>query len=191
MLRNERVVDDWKQSSWGKLAEWHGDFSFRKAMQLSGKQLLRLFNSEMENKVQQFEIMLAFVFAEYHQGLRALLRCNEMCADDASFSKYLESLDNIKLIINYMYLVFIQNLDSKQGEITYYYKLFLHVVYEVESAVIFLKDIVFKEREKIVECIKRDVNKDRRRFEKVYFDFNMTNYFEKLLGWFEERSQDI
>jgi hypothetical protein len=111
-----------------------------------------------------------------------------MCDEDAGFTKYLESLDSIKMIINYMYLVFIKNLDQKQGEITYYYKLFLHVVYEVETAVIFLKDIVFKEREKIGECLKRDVNKDRRRFEKVYFEFNMTNYFEKLLGWFEERS---
>ena len=78
-----------------------------------------------------------------------------------------------------------------KGEIAYYYKLFLHVVYEMESAVHFLKDILFSERDKITEILKREVNKEKRRFEKVYYEFDMNIHFEKLLSWFEERSQLI
>lgn len=78
-----------------------------------------------------------------------------------------------------------------QGEISYYYKLFLHVIYEMESAVHYLKDVLFSEREKIHEILKKEVNRDKRRFEKIYYEFDMNSYFEKLLSWFEERSQLI
>jgi len=90
-----------------------------------------------------------------------------------------------------LYHDIILHLEIRQGEITYYYKLFLHVLYEVESAIVFLKDVFLHEREKVSEMLKREVNRERRRFEKVYYEFNMTNYFEHLLCWFEERSQEI
>lgn len=65
------------------------------------------------------------------------------------------------------------------------------MLYEIETAIYFLKDTVYKYREKILDQFKKDIQKDKRRFEKVYFEFNMTKYFEKLLSWFEERSLDI
>ncbi len=61
----------------------------------------------------------------------------------------------------------------------------------MESAVHFLKDVFFAEREKIHEILKKEVNREKRRFEKIYYEFDMNNYFEKLLSWFEERSQLI
>ena len=111
-----------------------------------------------------------------------------MQEEDVHYRRYLQSLRNIKALLNYLYFVFIQNLDVQQGETTHYYKLFLHVTYEVESAVYFLKDMLIKEREKVMDQLKKDVNQERRRFEKVYFEFNMTSYFQKLQSWFEERS---
>ena len=64
------------------------------------------------------------------------------------------------------------------------YKLFLHILYEIESAIYFLKDVFCQEKERITELLKRDVNKDRRKFERIYYEFNMASYFEKLLSWF-------
>ena len=69
--------------------------------------------------------------------------------------------------------------------------MFLHVLYEVESAIYYIRDVFHKEKERVSELLKREVNKDRRRFEKIYFEFNMSAYYEKLLSWFEERSQEI
>ena len=135
--------------------------------------------------------MLAFIFAEYYIGLKEFLRCGEMEEKDTNFFRYQQSLRNIKALIDYLYFVFIQNLDVQQGETTHYYKLFLHVTYEVESAVYFLKDMITKEKDRVMDQLKKDMNKERRKFEKVYFEFNMTTYFEKLLSWFEERSQDM
>lgn len=34
-----------------------------------------------------------------------------------------------------------------------------------------------------------DVNKDRRKFEKIYYDHDMKVQFEYLLTWFEERTE--
>ena len=93
-------------------------------------------------------------------------------------------------MLDHLYFEFMLNLEQ-QGEITYYYKLFLHVLYEVESAIYYLRDVFHKERERVSELLKREVNKERRRFEKIYFEFNMSAYYEKLLSWFEERSQEI
>ena len=36
---------------------------------------------------------------------------------------------------------------EEKGEITHQYKLFLHVLYEVESAIVFLKDVLMKEKQ--------------------------------------------
>lgn len=59
----------------------------------------------------EFETMLAFIFAEYYIGLKSLLRCNDMVAEDGNFTKYLNCLGNIRVHLNYLYFVFIQNLD--------------------------------------------------------------------------------
>lgn len=83
------------------------------------------------------------------------------------------------------------SLDQLQGEISYYYKLFLHVIYEIESFVHFMKDTLFLERERVSETLKKEVNRDKRRFEKIYLEFDMNTYFERLLQWLEERSQLI
>jgi hypothetical protein len=102
----------------------------------------------------------------------------------------MDSLSKVRKLLDHLYFEFCLNLEQ-QGEITYYYKLFLHVLYEVESAIYYLRDVFHKEKERVSELLKREVNKDRRRFEKIYFEFNMSAYYEKLLSWFEERSQEI
>ena len=67
----------------------------------------------------------------------------------------------------------------------------MHILYEIESAIYYLKDVFCQERERITELLKRDVNKERRKFERIYYEFNMASYFEKLLSWFQERSAEI
>lgn len=58
------------------------------------------------------------------------------------------------------------------------------MLYEIETFVHFIKDMLFQEKDKLQEILKKEINKDRRRFEKIYLDFDMNNYFEKLLSWF-------
>ena len=67
----------------------------------------------------------------------------------------------------------------------------MHVLYEIESAIYFIKDIFMSEGEKVSEHLKREVNKEKRKFEKIYYEVNMNTSFERLLGWFEERSQQM
>jgi hypothetical protein len=58
----------------------------------------------------------------------------------------------------------------------------------METFVHFIKDTIFAEKDRIGEALKKEVNKEKRRFDKVYLEFDMTPYFEKLLSWLEDRS---
>ena len=117
-----------------------------------------------------------------------LLRSDNLVETDPSYGKYLDSLSKVRNLIDHLYFEFMLNLDQ-QGEVSYYYKLFLHVLYEIESAVYYLRDMFHKERQTITEILTKEANKDRRSFEKIYLEFNMSTYFSKLLSWFEERRE--
>ena len=47
-----------------------------------------------------------------------------------------------------------------------------------------MKDLFIVEGEKVSEFLKREINRDRRKFERVYYEYNMNSQFEKLLSWF-------
>ena len=49
----------------------------------------------------------------------------------------------------------------------------MHVLYEIESAIYFIKDSFQAEGEKVSEHLKREVNKEKRKFEKIYYDVSM------------------
>jgi hypothetical protein len=40
----------------------------------------------------------------------------------------------------------------------------------------------------VCDVLKKEIHKDKRRFEKVYYEFDMNKIFDRLLYWFEERS---
>ena len=128
--------------------------------------------------------MLGFIFAEYYNGLQNFLKLDEFSEEDPHFKAFTRSLQKIKNILDHLYFEIKGNLERQQGEITYYYKLFLHILYEIESAIYFLKDVLHQEKDRVTDLLKRDVNKDRRKFERIYCEFNMSSYFEKLLSWF-------
>ncbi len=65
------------------------------------------------------------------------------------------SLEKIDHLFKLLYHEFMLNLDEKQGEISYYFKLFLHVIYEIESAVHYMKDKIFSEKDRILEIFKK------------------------------------
>ena len=136
-------------------------------------------------------MVLGLIFAEYYKGISSFLRIDEFSEHDHNYAAYQESLKRIKSVLEHLYYEFKGNLERQQGEISYYYKLFLHVVYEIESAIYYLKDVFLQEKERMSDLLKREINKDRRKFEKIYYDFNMSAHFEKLLSWFQERSAAI
>ena len=49
----------------------------------------------------------------------------------------------------------------------------MHILYEIESAIYFSKDLFISESDKVSEHLKREVNKEKRKFEKIYYDVNM------------------
>lgn len=95
------------------------------------------------------------------------------------------------MFIDFLYLELTHTIELQQGETKTQYKLFLHILYEVESAFYYLNTLVLSERDKICETLRREVNKEKRSWEKVYFELNFNEQFEKLLTWFHRRSQGM
>ena len=130
-------------------------------------------------------MLLCLVFAEYQKGLNELLKND----DTIENKKYQESLKKIQYFFRLLYHDFMLNLtEEKESSSSYNLKLFLHVIYEIDSAMHYMKDILLSQKEQISEIINRDVNKDKRKFEKIYYEFDMKLPFENLLTWFEERT---
>ena len=130
-------------------------------------------------------MLLCLVFAEYQKGLNELLKND----DTIENKKYQESLKKIQYFFRLLYHDFMLNLtEKKESSSSYNLKLFLHVIYEIDSAMHYMKDILLSQKEQISEIINRDVNKDKRKFEKIYYEFDMKLPFENLLTWFEERT---
>lgn len=174
------------------MTEWLGDFDINLLSQPDkNDQMVKLVALDSNNQIQHFELVLGLIFAEYYNGLQNFLKLDEFSEEDPYFKAFNLSLLKIKNILDHLYFEIKSNLEQQQGEITYYYKLFLHILYEIESAIYFLKDVFHQEKDRVTDLLKRDVNKDRRKFERIYYEFNMSSYFEKLLSWFQERSAEI
>lgn len=167
-----------KNRNWEKLKEWLGDFNL-----FDVKSDFLKISTDTDDQIQAFEMVISLIFAEYHKGLQTLLRSENTVENE----KYLESLKKVQHLIRLLYHDFTLFL-SEQTQTSYNLKLFLHVVYEIDSSVHFLKDIFLSQRDHISEIIGRDDDKDQRKFEKIYQECDMKLAFENLLTWFEERT---
>jgi hypothetical protein len=172
------MIEKLRNQDWKGLRDWLGDFNLYDV-----NEKVIILTPESENPIQNFEMILCLIFAEYQKGLQELLRSE----DTIENANYLESLKKIHHFLRILYHNFMLGLTEKED--SFNLKLFLHVIYEIESSIHYLKDILFSQKEQINEIINRDVNKDKRKFEKVYYDFDMKLPFENLLTWFEERTQ--
>ena len=48
-------------------------------------------------------MVLAILFAEYYRGLKSLLRCDELTKNDFFFAGFLDSLKNIRSLLDTLY----------------------------------------------------------------------------------------
>lgn len=181
MMLVPHINDYWKNGQWEIVQDWMEGLDL--AEMYKDKHLI-LLDRDSELSIQRFEYLIAIFVGEYSKALRYYLQSDDTCDNP----EYIRSMRRIDMFFKLLYHEFMINLDEQQGEIQYYYKLFLHVIYELESTVHYLKDIFFKEKEKLQETLRKEVNRERRKFEKIYYDFDMKQYFDKLLSWFEERS---
>jgi hypothetical protein len=61
----------------------------------------------------------------------------------------------------------------------------------VETFVHFMKDLLYHEKDAIGPLLRKEANKEKRKYERLYLEHDMHAHFERLLSWLEERSQTI
>ena len=81
---------------------------------------------------------ICLIFAEYHKGLQALLRSD----DTIDNNQYLESLSKIEYFLRLLYHDLMLYL-AEVKDAPYNLKLFLHVIYEIDSSLHYLKDMFY------------------------------------------------
>jgi hypothetical protein len=109
--------------------------------------------------------------------------------DTIDNKKYNESFVKMQHLLKMLYHNFMLDL-TEEKETSYDIKLFLHVIYEIDCSMRYIKDIFYNNKEQINAIINNDLNKERRKIEKIYFELEheMKMPFENLLCWFEERT---
>ena len=68
MFSKPKVIEDWKNGNWQPLLEWFGDFDLTQIVKI-GLQLPRLLSFDIDDKIQEFEFILALLLAEYYIGI--------------------------------------------------------------------------------------------------------------------------
>ena len=187
MLSKTKVIADWKNGQWTSLIEWCEDVNLADLVQ-HARSLPHFLRLERDDKLQQFEMILALIFGEYYKATRELLQCEEFSPRDAHYAAYMQQLGVLKRFLGCLYFELIFTYEVQQGETAFFYKLFLHVLYEIESLLHFLRDVFVQP--KVLDALKREVVA-RRKFEKVYLECDLSEHFEGLLGWLEQRTRHI
>jgi len=174
------VIDAWKNNDWQKVADWFGDVELLSLTQEN----INLLELNGENAVQTFDYLVAVFVAEFYNGLRQLIQ-SEVGLQDAGFQL---SLKRIGHYLNLVYNEIMIHLSGSQGEIAYFFKLFMHSLYELEQALELFKQVFAKEEQAIMEVLRKEPIRENRRLEKVHCELDLNEYFECLLAWFESRS---
>lgn len=94
-------------------------------------------------------------------------------------------MQKIENFLNNLYQEFIFSIDKQQGQITYYYKLFLHVLYEIDSSLRLFKSILdnsINELQQISQSIST-------MSQLLTHCLNTDKNFEALISWLESRSK--
>jgi hypothetical protein len=138
-MAQTHVIEDLKNRNWKNLRAWLGDFNLFDIIST-----YMFIVPENENQSERFEMILCLVFAEYQKGLSELLR-NDDTMDNR---KYHESLRKIQYFLRLLYHDFMLNLtEEKASNNSYNLKLFLHVIYEIDSSMHYMKDILLSQKD--------------------------------------------
>jgi hypothetical protein len=109
MFSKTKAIEEWKNGNWPALLEWFGDFDLMRIVEV-GLQLPRLLSLDLDDKIQEFEFILALLLAEYSIGLQHLLHSDDLNANDPSFNSYEQSLLKIKAFLDFLYFEFISTI---------------------------------------------------------------------------------
>ena len=88
MMQQKRILQNLWDRDWKALVDWLGDFDI---FEIKLDYIWIMIQSGFESKQTDFEMILCFIFAEYHKGLQNLLKSDDNIEDKS----YLESLKKI------------------------------------------------------------------------------------------------
>ena len=133
------MIEYLNNSNWLALVKWLSDFNL---LHIKGSFLT--IESDRTKNVDNFKMILCFLFAELYKGLQYMLK-SENTVEDKDFKLSLKKIEHLMRLLYANYMLYIA--DDQQVEVGNDLRLFLHVIYEIDTSIRFIKDCFFREKD--------------------------------------------
>lgn len=133
------MIDYLKNSDWPALVSWLSNFDL---LHIQGS-FLTIDPNRTKNE-DSFKMILCLLFAELYKGLQSMLKSDDTI-EDKEFKLSLRKIEHLMRLLYANYMLYIA--DDQQVEVGNDLRLFLHVVYEIDTSIRFIKDCLFREKE--------------------------------------------
>ena len=168
----------WKnnsQQNWEFLAAYHHKLDINEL-----KMNLSMIELNLKDSKKLFESLLTIILTELYKIFKKYLNSSNMTANF-----YKRTVNNLKLFLYNAYKSIMLPLSYSEGEIAYFFKLYLHVIYEIEAVLVTVGRIISENSSEIEDVI---TSSKKRTWEQIFNDLDLEKYMNQLNEFFEERT---
>ena len=168
----------WKNNTpqnWEFLAAYHEKINV-------GQLKMNIFTTDLNLKDSKkaFENLIALILTEIHRVYKKYLNSTNLTA--LTFKTYVEPL---RTFLFQVYKSIMLPLSYSEGEIAYFFKLYLHVIYEIEIVISSVSKIIAENTSKIEDVFTKST---KRTWEQIFNDIDLEVYIKELNDFFEDRT---
>ena len=171
----------WKNNNpqnWEFLAAYHNKLNVGEL-----KMNLSMIELNLKDSKKLFENLITVILTELYKVFKKYLNSPNMTANF-----YKRTVNNLKMFLFNVYKSIMQPLSYSEGEIAYFFKLYLHVIYEIEAVLVTVGRIISENSSEIEDVI---TSSKRRTWEQIFNDLDLEKYMHQLNEFFEERTNLI
>ncbi|CAI2381037.1 unnamed protein product [Moneuplotes crassus] len=171
----------WKDNSeenWKYLASLY-DVSLVKNFQLDSL----LMDLTMKEGKKCFEELLTLILSQIYKLFHAFLRSPSLTGKD-----FKEMSEPVLSLLSVSYKSIMKPLSVAEGELAYSYKIYLHVIYEIEAFIDIIQSIISENSSDIMDAFAASC---KRSWEHIFSEIDLERYIEKINRFFDKRTQDI
>ena len=168
----------WKNNSsqnWEFLAAYHDKVNVGQL-----KMNLFMMDLNLRDSKKAFENLIALILTEIYKVYKQYLNSTNLTVQN--FKTMIEPL---RTFLFQVYKSIMLPLTYSEGEIAYFFKLYLHVIYEIEVVILTVSKMIAENTSKIEDVFTKST---KRTWEQIFNDLDLEKYVRELNDFFEDRT---
>lgn len=165
LMMQKHVLEDLKNGNWNNLLNWLGDYN---TLNLTKETILVATEDTNEVTMTDFEMLLCLIFTELYKGMQAFLRSDEMW-QSIGYQSAMTKVQHILKLLYHNFMLYLNDDNEARADI----KLYLHVCYEIDASVHYLKDLFAHFGTEIQTAMQSGsdaVHPHKRTIQKIYYN---------------------